>query len=227
MLSLKGRDCVGGSPNSLRSIDYSIEFDILGGRLKLNTAVDPALVRDIGFARHPQGMDHPLVSVRRPPGAVGAWSSAETVARGTACPRTIAGALQVDGAAEPTFDLVTLPRQALLAYEYLEHLSRFAAAAKRDARAGRVEAVRGGDVRGDVLAARVAAWGLVDVPAEVAEAEARTHIAQALEASWTNPEEERRLEREEQRMLEEEAAEEAAQAALAAVIEGDDEEEEE
>ena len=94
-LTLNGRDCVGGSPRGTGSIDYSMELKIDGrGGLVLDDALDLESVRALGFAQHPEGLDHPIVSVLVPRREAPSLPvSYGRVAAGTAWPLVINQAL--------------------------------------------------------------------------------------------------------------------------------------
>ena len=136
LLLLKGRDCVGGSPNGLGSIDFSLELRIADGRLELDTNIVPERARAIRFAQHQDGLDHPVVTVHRPRGEGGGGPEGrERVGEGTPWPGLITRALAEDGAAEEAEVSITdadaLPLENLLIWEYLEVLDGFARAVNR------------------------------------------------------------------------------------------------
>ena len=230
LLLLKGRDCVGGSPNGLGSIEFSLELRIADGRLELDTNIVPERARAIRFAQHQDGLDHPVVTVHRPRGEGGGGPEGrERVGEGTPWPGLITRALAEDGAAEEAEVSITdadaLPLENLLIWEYLEVLDGFARAVNRldgpqlDAF---VEARRG-----SVVAAReaVSTVGVAHAP----EVRAQEDMDRAITITRTRRQLEQDAGAQEARRVirEEEAAEAAAAARAAEEEEGEEEEEEE
>lgn len=166
MLLLKGRDCIGGSPSGLGSIDFFLEFRIGDGTLRLDTTIDPERAIALGFAAHEDGLDHPLVTITPPHVELPRQGGGAARQR---WPGVITGVLEAaDGRPRPVAvqrpaqrrlidisDADDFPLLFLRIWEYLALLDGFARAVKRVVGAA-LEAVMARRRRG-LVDARIAA----------------------------------------------------------------------